>query len=149
MTTSVTAAQLAELRSMVGEPTTTTFSDAILTTIIESHALLDSNGEEQYMRLYLEAPLIENVEWIPTYDLNASAADVWDRKLATLISGGDKIDFSADGSSFRMSQLVDQYEGRVRYYRSRASSKTATLHKWPEETGASDFPWIINLSEES
>jgi len=149
MTTLVTAAQLAQLRRMVAEPTPTTYSDALITTMIENHALLDQQGEEPYELDESVPPELDvNPEWMPTYDLNAAAADVWEEKSSTLIGAGTSMDFSADGSSFRKSQIVEQYTERARYYRSRVSSKTATLHKWPLETTANDFPWIVNLPED-
>lgn len=48
MTTLVTATQLADLRRMVAEPTTTTYSDAVLTAIIEKYPHLDEQGEEPF-----------------------------------------------------------------------------------------------------
>jgi len=149
MTSLVTAAQLAQLRRMVGELLPSTYDDATIQSYIEAHALLDQQGEEPYELDESTPPvLVANEEWMPTYDLNAAAADIWDEKLTTLIGGGDMMDFSADGSSFRRSQVVDQYKERVRYFRSRTSSKTATLHKFPEETSVRDFPWIVNLPED-
>jgi hypothetical protein len=41
------------------------------------------------------------------YDVQAAAADVWQQKAAHV---ADRFDFSADGASFKASQLVAQYE---------------------------------------
>jgi len=49
MTTLVTAVQLAQLRRMVSEPTTTTYSDTLLTSYIEARAILDQLGAEPFV----------------------------------------------------------------------------------------------------
>jgi len=145
----VTAAQLAQLRRMIAESTEATYDDELVTAYIEKHKLLDERGQEPYTLDETTTPpsLDDNDEWIATYDLNAAAADIWEEKLSALIGTGTQMDFAADGSNFRQSQVADQYRERARYYRSRASSKTMTLHKWPEETTTNDFPWIVNLPE--
>lgn len=140
-----TAAQIAQLRRMVAEPTTTTYDDTDLQAYIEAYPLMDEQGEAPYTLSSAMPPAqVANTNWIATYDLNAAAADVWDEKLGAI---ADKFDYSAEGSAFHLSQTVKQYESRARYYRSRRATKTMTAVKWPEENTPDKFPWIANLPE--
>lgn len=124
----------------------TGISLTLTTNLAYTHTAVQADAVAVTSRSYQVQVL--NGNWTPTFDLNAAAADIWEEKVATLIGTGTQMDFAADGSSFRQSQVADQYKERARYYRSRASSKTMTLHKWPEETTVGEFPWIVNLPEE-
>lgn len=117
---SASAADIAQLRRMTAEPTTTTYSDAVLTTVIEKFPIPDS----------LHFMPEEEDDWTPTYDLNAAAAEVWSEKLAALQGNTD---FSADGGNYSDSQKFDQADRMVRFYLSRRSSHTIHLKKWPPE----------------
>lgn len=142
MTTLVTAAQIATVRRQVAEPTTTTYSDALITTMIEAYPHLDSFGESN-----LDEYGVANVDWTPTYDLNAASADIWQEKAAAIAS---KFDFSADGGNFSMSQQYEQYMKQCRHYRSRRMPTSVTLIKSPPEyknNSDQDF-WIGNLPED-
>lgn len=138
MTTLVTAAQIAQLRRMVAEPTTATYDDATLTTYIEAYPHIDQYGE---------SPLDEwgetNADWTATYDLNGAAADVWQEKASAVAS---KFDFAANGGNYTQSQQYEQYMKQCRYYRSRRMPSTMMLVKSPKET-AIDESWIGNLPE--
>ncbi len=83
---SATAAQTARLRRMVGEPTLEFYSNAALAAYIEAYPLPDERGESPYTWDDSTAPPTQdaNEEWIPTYDLNAAAADIWQEKAARL-----------------------------------------------------------------
>jgi hypothetical protein len=130
---------------MVAEPTTTTYSDALITTFIETYPLMDERGEQPYTWSSATPPVqVANTGWVATYDLHAAAADIWDEKAATW---ADKYNFSADGGNYSRSNVYEQMMGRVRYHRARRSSKTMTLHQWPEETQGGEFSWIGNLAE--
>lgn len=120
-----TAEQIARLRRMVAEPTTTTYSDATLIQVIERHPLLDDLGREPY-ELDQEDELTINPDWVPTYDLNAAAADVWDEKAAALTT---EFDFSAGGQNFSRSQAYAQAEQMARRYNSRRAMRT--IRAWP------------------
>ena len=222
MTTLVTATQIADLRRMVAEPTTTTYSDALLTATIEKYPLLDEQGEAPftlgtqtitttvdadsaaaqkvlnvastvgfrtgksvrinsggvrdetktidsivagvsltmttnliYTHTALQAdavaynsplPLIptENDEWIPTYDLNAAAADIWQEKAATWIA---LYDFSADGGNYSRMQVYEAMQTQARYYRSRRSASVVRLHQWPEEPASDVYTWVANIND--
>lgn len=147
---SATAEQIERIRRMVAEPETANYSDTLLGEYIETYPLLDERGEQPYTwNITTEPPTkTANANWVPTYDLHAAAADIWEEKASTW---ADKYNFSADGASYSRSNAYEQIMARVRYHRSRRSSKTATLVKYPDEgtaTNASAFPWIGNLPED-
>jgi hypothetical protein len=100
-----TAAMIADLRRMVAEPTTTTYSDAQLTTFIELYPMLDTDGLTP-----------DESDWDATYNLNLAAADVWQEKAAAVAANAD---FTAWGSAFRQSQVFTQYMDMAREYRSK------------------------------
>jgi hypothetical protein len=98
-----TAAMIADLRRMVAEPTTTTYSDALLQSFIETYPMLDSDGV---------AP--DEDGWVAVYNLNLAAADVWTEKAAAVAANPD---FTAWGSAFRQSQVHAQYLVMAKEYR--------------------------------
>jgi hypothetical protein len=146
MTTAVTAAQIAQLRRMAGEPSVTTYSDTLLTTIIECYPTLDENGEAYRIHAidsndptvivpgmdWLD--LVANDDWIPTYDLNAAASQIWMEKAA--VPAAD-FDFSADGGNYSRSQVYEQCMKQARYYAAKRRAGTITLKPDPHmrETG--------------
>jgi len=142
---SATTAQIAEVRRMVAEPTTDTYSDALITTFIERYPLMDERGEVPYtFDTSTEPPTQDaNDEWIDTYDLHAAAADIWQEKAAAL---GCNFDFTADGGQFLRGQLPRFALAQARYHRSRRAPQTHTLWMYPEPGGA-DHSWIANLAE--
>jgi hypothetical protein len=124
MTTSVIAAQIAQLRRMVNEPLNTNYSDVDMTTYIETYPLVDENGESPRVPSTTTPDLMMvNPDWIATYDLHAAAADIWDEKAAVV---SVDYDFSADGASLNRSQVYQQCMAQARYHRSRRSPKTIT-----------------------
>lgn len=142
-----TAEQIARLRRMVAEPTETTYDDDTLVEYIERYPRLDERGQAPYTWDMSTTPPTqeENEDWVPTYDLHAAAADVWEEKAAAFAG---KSDFAADGGTYHLSQQYDQMMARVRYHRARRSSGTSKLVKWPEERLTAElFPWIANLPE--
>ena len=84
-----TAAMAAQLRLMVDEPTEATYDDDLIDDRIEAHPLLDALGTDPYEVDYSTEPptLSERDEWIPTYDLNAAAAIIWEEKAAAVSDG--------------------------------------------------------------
>jgi hypothetical protein len=134
----VTAAQISQLRRMVAEPTTTPYTDAVLTEYIERYPHMDEWGETP-----LDGWGEVNANWTATYDLNGAAADVWQEK-AGAVAG--KFDFSADGGNYSQSQQYEQFMKQCRYYRSRRIPSTVRLVKFPQET-EDDESWIGNLPE--
>jgi len=129
----------------VAEPTTDTYSDAALAGYIEAYPLLDERGQAPYTWDTSTTPPTQtaNTSWIPTYDLQAAAADIWEEKAGAYAT---KVDFNADGAAVSLSQQYNQAMARARYHRSRRSPKSGTLVKWPRESDA-DLPWIGNLPE--
>lgn len=128
-----TAAQVARLRRMVNEPSEATYSDEALTAYIEAYPAMDERGELPYTWDASTSPpsQADNAAWIPTYDLHAAAADIWEEKAAGV--AGD-FDFGADGGQFSRSQVYAQYMQRARYHRARRRAKAVRLIAWPRES---------------
>jgi hypothetical protein len=129
---SATAEQLAQLRRMVVEPTSTTYSDALLEGFIEKHPMMDELNQEPYSWLQTGGipTQVANEFWIPTYDLNAAAAEIWSEKASLLTTFTD---FNADGGNYSDSQQYDQAMKQARFYLSRRSAMTIKQIKWPPE----------------
>ncbi len=140
-----TAAQVAQLRRWVNEPTETTYTDEALETLIESFPLIDERGQEPYTWDTSTSPPTqdENEDWIATYDLAAAAADVWGEKGAVV--AGD-FDFSADGGKYSRSQVEEACAKWARYYRSRRAPRSRRMFVSPPGTAVQG--WIANLAEE-
>jgi hypothetical protein len=85
----------------------------------------------------------ENTAWTATYDLHSAAADVWEDKAGAV---AHRMDFSADGGSFSVSQQYEQYMKQARYHRSRRLPSTARAVAYPQESTL-DEHWIGNLPE--
>lgn len=126
-----TAAQIAQVRRMVNEPLTTTYSDLAIQTYIESYPLIDALGQPPYIRS-TTAPftLVANPWWTATYDLNAAAADIWEEKAAIL---SQDFDFSADGGNYSRSQAYEQAMKQARNFRARRSVGTITMRPEPDD----------------
>jgi hypothetical protein len=140
-----TTEQKAELRRLVAEPTTTTYSDVLIAAFIERYPVLDERGEEPYTLDSSTTPPSQdaNESWIPTYDLHAAAADIWEEKAALLVSD---FDFQSDEQGFKRSQKHDMAMKMVRYHRSRRIPTTMTAIPWPQPV-VDRTPWIGNLPE--
>jgi len=130
-----TAAEIAQLRRMIAESDDTTYTDASLTTYIEAHPLIDVFGEEPYeWDTTTEPPTQDdNDDWVPTYDLHAAAADIWEEKAAAV---AHKFDFSADGGRYDASQQYEMYMKSARFHMARRSGKTvkSIMHPLVDET---------------
>jgi hypothetical protein len=126
-----TAAQIAQVRRMVAEPDATTYASFLIQNFIEAHPLRDECGNDPYTWDDSTTPPTkdENEDWVPTYDLNAAAADIWDEKAAWLAG---KYDFAADGGTYHRSQAYEQAAKMARYYRSRRHPKTWKLTMEPK-----------------
>lgn len=142
---SATAAQIARLRRLVGESIDDTiFANTELATYIEEHPLLDERGENPYTWDTTTDPPSQDANelWVPTYDLNAAAADIWEEKAAIL---AQDYDFEADGSSYTRSQAYEQAMKQVRYFRSKRSPRTVSQR--PEPFRSVETVWVANLAE--
>ena len=125
-----TAAQIAQLRRMVNEPTAGIYSDAAIQTLIETYPLMDELGTEPYYWDYTTEPptKVDNISWVPTYDLNAAAAVIWEEKASVVAVD---FDFSADGGSYTRSQVYDQYMAQARRFASKRAATTVQLRPYP------------------
>lgn len=115
----LTADQLAQLRRMIHEPTTTTYTDQALTNYVEAYPLRDSSGYDP------DHPL-----WSATYDMNRAAADIWEEKAAAI---QDRFDFSADGGNFSRSQQYTNALAMAGLFRSKAKVRVGKILKRPTE----------------
>ena len=127
-----TAAMAAELRRMVDESTEVTYNDALVDAIIEKYPLIDALGTDPQDVDFTTTPptITEKDEWIPTYDLNAAAAQIWEEKAAAI---ADEFTFSADGGSFSRSKKHDQYKLNARTYSSKKSAQTIKVYIVPRK----------------
>lgn len=145
---SATAAQIAQVRRMVNEPSETTYTDDDITTYIESYPLLDERGEVPYTWDTSTSPPTQddNDDWIPTYDLHAAAADIWEEKASVVAAD---FDFRADGGQYSRSQVYEQYMKQCRFHRSRRTPTTHQGIMFPEpDSGISNDHWVINMPED-
>ena len=141
----VSAYQLAELRRMVNEPSVTTYSDALLTLIVESYPMIDELGTNPYyyQKVGSTPVRVDNTDWIPTYDLNAAAAQIW-REKASTVAG--RFDFTADGGTYTQSQEYVHADAMSRFFLARSSSRT--IHQTATDVSTTQQPiWVGNLPE--
>jgi len=126
---SATAAMAERLRRMVDEPTEDTWDDDAIDEYIETYPLIDVLGTDpQEVDFSTSPPTIsERDEWIPTYDLHAAAADIWEEKAAGI---AENYDFSADGGNYSRSQKYEQYMSKSRFHLSKRSAKASKV--WVE-----------------
>lgn len=139
-----TAAQIAEIRRMVAEPTSATYSDTLIQEYIERYPCLDERGTEPYYYTYVAGvpTPTANTDWIATYDLHAAAADIWEEKAAVW---ANKYDFNADGGAYSRSQVYQQMMSKAKYHRSRSKIKTIKLVMSPPQSN--EETWQGNLPE--
>ena len=102
-----TAAEVKQLRRMTAEPTLENYDDDTLAGLIETQPLDDADGN---------APT--DADWTPTYDLNRTAALIWDEKAAKEADSYDFSQGSAGNATYKRSQLYTQAKGMARYLRS-------------------------------
>ncbi len=121
---SATADEIARVRRMTAETTTATYSDAQIQAFIESHAVVDANGTEPLYYAGVGQGMVANPTWMPTYDLNSAAADVWEEKAAV---PAEDFDFNADGSQLYRSQVYRHAMQQARYYRSKRVPRTISM----------------------
>lgn len=113
------AGDQARLRRMTAEPTTAIYSNDAIIEYIERYPLRDSNQV-----------LPDASGWVPTYDLHAAAADIWDEKAA---ARQDKYDFAADGGNYRRNQAYESAMAKAKWHRVRSSAKPFNAIKTPDE----------------
>jgi hypothetical protein len=146
-TPTVLAALVAQLRRLTNEPTQTPYTDAELELVILSYPSLDERGISPYSLDTSTSPptQIATIGWLPTYDIHAAAADIWEEKMAT---AGQDFDFDADGGSYRRSQVAEFYLKQVRYHRSRRRIGTVKSVAYPTSLSTIPLAWVGNAPEE-
>ena len=143
-----TAAQIAQVRRMIAESDATTYSDNLIATYIEAYPLMDELGEDPYTWDETTEPPHKdtNDDWIPTYDLNAAAADIWLEKASAF---SPNYDFAADGGNYSRSQAYEQAMKQYRNYNAKRVMASINLIKKPDEPeNAADRSWIVNMAEQ-
>jgi hypothetical protein len=106
--------QLDELRDMIAEPTTTTYSDDDLSIVIARYPLIDEHELEP-----------DDLDWTPTYDLNAAAANLWGKKASALAG---LYDFTADGGTFHRGDAYKNAMSQARYFAARRAPGSFRAH---------------------
>lgn len=133
----VTASDIKRLRSMINEPTATTWTDYDLTTMIEASACIDTLGN-----------IPTDANWTATYDLYSVASKLWLEKAAKY---ADEFDFSADGGSFQRSQKQMMMLKQASYFESRSKALGLQLKQYPIThapiTGFEDTPYKDDIDD--
>lgn len=132
------AADIARLRRMVAEPGTATYTDSLLVTAISNYPLPDVAGQWPLL-----ATGSANTAWTATYDLAATAADIWTEKATAYVGN---YDFTADGATFHKQQQYDNATKEARRWASRRSIGTHEMVQYPQQTWRE--VWIANLAEQ-
>lgn len=138
------ASDIARLRRMISDPRFTLDNDA-LSEVIERYPLTDERGVEPYWwDTSTEPPTRTTTSgWIPTFDLHAAAADLWEERAASVRAALP--DQMADQK--RQQQLYDQYMTNVRYHQSRRIAHTITLQPSPARNWRGNT-FVGNLAEQ-
>lgn len=124
------------------------YEDEAIALVIERYPLVDRFGTPALVWDRSQTPPTssEHPNWVPTYDLNAAAADIWGEIAAGYV--GD-FDFSTNDQRFDRSQKHEQAMAQVRYYRSRRAPTSLQMSGVSASSrNDSVTPWIINLPEE-
>lgn len=121
---------------MVAEPGTATYTDSLLVTAISNYPLPDVAGQW---------PLLTtgsaNTAWTATYDLAATAADIWTEKATNYVGN---YDFTADGATFHKQQQYQNATKEARYWSSRRSMGTHEMVQYPPRANTDAFVFNIN-----
>ena len=144
-----TASMRFQVRRWTNEPDESTYTDALLSSLIECYPLQDERGVDPYYYDTTTDPptQVATRGWYPTYDLHAAAADIWDDKAAALGETIDRPHQQPINGYNKETQPRDFALAQARYHRSRRAAQTGKLIQSPSRTrrGAS---WIGNLPEE-
>jgi len=131
---SVSTSEVRRVRRMIAETSATSaFSDADIAAAISRYPREDARGEAPFRKTKTASgALAPNPDWMPTYDLHAAAAELWEIKAADLAAN---YDFAADGGTYHRSQAVDHAMRMVRWHQARRSPTTITLRPEPAASG--------------
>ena len=126
---SATAEMRIQLRRMIAEPTPRHYNDDQLDTYIEAHPLHDLDGNSPYME-DTDGSLITNPDWTATYDLNATAADIWLEKAGR--SAEDNYDMQESSGGKQLwrgrSAITKNAMQMHRMYSARRAAKSTRVH---------------------
>lgn len=142
---SATAAMVATVRRYVNEPDDANgYTDEQLEGIIESYPVLDERGQVPYTWDTSTTPPSQDANelWVPTYDLHAAAAQVWEEKAGTT---AHLYTFTADGGQYVRSEASKQMMQMAKYHRARRKPGTHRLLAWPQPKSRSSA--VGNLPE--
>lgn len=127
----VSAEMVGSVRRMVGEPDDSNgYTDDLLEAVIGAHAVEDALGREPYYWDHSTTPPTQTAEenWVPTYDLELAAAEIWEEKAAKVAGG---FDFSADGARFEQGQVYEHCMKMARHHRSRRMGRNRRVMASP------------------
>ncbi len=122
---SVSAEMITQLRRMVAEPATTTYSDADLAGYIELYPLRSLDQYDAEAIAYDPCDL----GWTPTYDLHRAAADIWHEKAAALAAN---YNLTADGATLSRSEAYEHAMAQARSHLARRRLGAITQYPVPE-----------------
>lgn len=126
----VTAEQIQQIRRMVNELTTATYTDDDISAVIELYPVMDELGTQPYYWDYTTVPpsKVDDTNWIATYDLNAAASAIWEEKAGVL---AQDYDFKADGGDYTRSQAYEQAMKQARRFGSKRRPTSIRLRPSP------------------
>lgn len=133
------ATQIAQLRRITAEPTTTNYSDETLTGFLEAHPLPDQWGELPYLWDASTTPpsKTDNPIWVEDYDVYAAAVDVWEDKMAKV---AQDYNFQADGGSLNREAVFNNYRKMAAYCKSKRKVVAASMGLYRPST----YTGVIN-----
>jgi hypothetical protein len=122
-----------------------TYLDAAIQAYIEEYPTVDERGIDPYWWNSATTPPTKtmNTGWIPTYDLHAAAADIWEQKAATLSAS---VDTSSPAGAKTNSQLYEQAMKLARFHKSQRNPRTIAQRMKPDIHLTSEV--IGNLAEQ-
>jgi hypothetical protein len=123
---------IARLRRMIAEPTSDTYSDAILLDAIERYPVPDADGYWP-----------DDDLWTESYDHALAASEIWAEKSAAVAHA---FDFDADGGAFSKSQQVTHYERQARRWRSLRQPGNYTVET-PTPSSSGVPVWLANVND--
>lgn len=117
---------------MTNEVTSVTYTDAEIEAFIEARPVQDMRGINPVKLDYSTNPPTQgiNPNWIPTYDINAAAADIWEEKAAAIVCN---FDFAADGASYSRDQVYQHYMHCAQKFRSKSRPGSVKFHSTQRE----------------
>lgn len=121
------------LRRFIGDTgASPAYTDEQISEVIARYPTVDFDGKEPTRLADDGSSVVPNEYWLPTYDLHAAAADLWNEMAAGYIT---QHDFSADGGQYSRSQIYQQMMARSRYHNSRRKGKIIKVKPQSDSQG--------------